>query len=82
MNDHKNKHIREAVDYACPVAGGWCWLVGTRMFGVRLYCPAKRRGGHHIPVFCTPRVPEYHARFIRRKVDGCQHAKDKGETTP
>ena len=82
MNDHKNKHIRAAVEYALSrgwrlvLAGGHAHVWGT------LYCPARHRGGHHIPVFCTPRVPEYHARFIRRKIDTCQHSEDKGGTTP
>jgi hypothetical protein len=73
MNNHKNKHIRASVDYALErgwqleTAGGHAHVWGY------LLCPAARRGGCRVPVYSTPRVPENHARFIRRKVDACSH---------
>ncbi|HMC88423.1 MAG TPA: hypothetical protein VKI17_02700, partial [Gemmataceae bacterium] len=39
----------------------------------RLYCPAQTRGGCIVTVYSTPRVPENHARYIRRRVDACPH---------
>lgn len=73
MNDHKNKHIRAAVDYA--LAKGWRLEIAgghAHVWGY-LLCPTASRGGCRVPVFSTPRVPENHARFIRRKVDACSH---------
>jgi len=45
MNDHPNKHIREAIDYA--LANGWRLVKsGPRAHAWgRLYCPAQTRGG-------------------------------------
>src|SRR5437660_12884274 len=73
MNDHPNKHIREAVDYA--VGRGWRLVKsGPRAHAWgRLYCPAQTRGGCIFTVYSTPRVPENHARYIRRRVDACPH---------
>jgi len=73
MNNHKNKHIRAAVDYA--IERGWRLEVrGTHAhaWGV-LYCPWGRRGGCQKAVYGTPRVPEGHAKDIRRTVDQCPH---------
>jgi hypothetical protein len=39
----------------------------------RLFCPHATREGCIISVWSTPRVPENHARQIRRKVDACAH---------
>ena len=74
MNDHPNKEIRAAVDYA--IERGWrlrkagprahCW--GT------LFCPQQARDGCIVRVHSTPRVPQNHARWIRREVDACPHA--------
>lgn len=73
MNDHPNKHIRAAVDYA--LSKGWRLVKsGARAHAWgRLYCPAGVRGGCTITVYSTPRVPEHHARYIRRRVDDCPH---------
>ncbi|MGD0896525.1 MAG: hypothetical protein ABR915_01735 [Thermoguttaceae bacterium] len=73
MNDHKNKHIREAVNYA--MERGWRLVMGgprAHIWGT-LYCPHADRDGCTWKVFCTPRVPEDHARKIRRAVDRCPH---------
>ena len=73
MNDHPNKHIREAADYA--LARGWRLVKsGPRAYAWgRLFCPAQVRGGCIITVYSTPRVPENHARYIKRQIDGCTH---------
>ena len=73
MNDHKNKHIRAAVDYA--LSKGWrLVLAGPRahIWG-KLYCPRHDRLGCDKAVYCTPRVPETHAKDIQRAVDLCPH---------
>jgi hypothetical protein len=73
MNDHPNKHIREAVDDA--IAQGWRLVKSgpcAHAWG-RLYCPAQIRDGCIITVCGTPRVPENHAAYIRRRVAACPH---------
>ena len=73
MNDHPNKHIREAVDYA--LSRGWRLVKpGPRAHAWRrLYRTPQTRGGCIISVYSTPRVPENHARDIRHRADGCPH---------
>jgi hypothetical protein len=73
MNDHPNKPIREAVDFA--VSRSWRLVKsGPRAHAWgRLYCPARTRGGCILTVYGTPRVPENHARYIRRLVEACPH---------
>jgi hypothetical protein len=76
VNDHKNKHIRAAVDYA--LSKGWRLVpAGPRahIWGT-LYCCHAGRDGHFRRVYCTPRVPEDHAKQICRAVDACQHSKE------
>ena len=73
MNDHPNKHIREAVNYA--FAHGWrLRKAGPRghIWGL-LLCPLAARDGCRQQVFSTPRVPEDHAARIRRMVNHCPH---------
>ena len=70
---HPNKHIREAIGYA--EENGWTFVpAGPRshLYG-RLFCPRRDRYGHIFGVQCTPRIPEHHAREIRRAVDRCDH---------
>ncbi len=80
MNDHPNKHIREAVAYA--LARGWrLRKPGPRahIWGL-IFCPHAARDGCRWSVLSTPRVPEHHARQIRRVVDQCpHHGPDGGE---
>ena len=79
MNNHKNKHIRAAVDYA--LEHGWrLVLAGPRahIWG-RLRCHRADRTGCQFSVFCTPRNPQGHAQWIRQQVDGCPHVKREGE---
>jgi hypothetical protein len=73
MNDHPNKHIRAAIDYA--LGRGWRLVKsGPRAHAWgRLFCPAQVRGGCIVSVYGTPRVPEHHAAYLRRVVDACPH---------
>jgi len=74
VNDHPNKHIREAVDYA--LAHGWTLRKAgaqAHIWGM-VYCPQHDRTGCHRAVYSTPRIPEAHARDICRAVDRCPHA--------
>ena len=74
MNNHKNKHIRAAVDYA--ISRGWrLVLAGPRahIWGT-LYCPHQGRDGCFWRVYSTPRVPENHARRLQSAVDHCPHS--------
>lgn len=64
MNDHPNKHIRDAIDHALSL--NWRLVKSgshAHAWG-RLYCAARARGGCIITVYGTPRVPENHARYI------------------
>jgi hypothetical protein len=73
VNDHPNRHIREAIDYA--LQRGWrLKKAGPRahIWG-RLFCPQSDREGCMISVFSTPRSPEEHAMWLRHKVDRCRH---------
>jgi hypothetical protein len=73
MASHPNKLIRAAIEYA--IDRGWeLKKAGARahVWG-RLYCPLGNRSGCAKAVFSTPRVPEDHAKDIRRAVDRCPH---------
>lgn len=69
---HPNKHIESAVRYA--EALGWSYVKSKGHAWGRLFCPAGDRDGCIVSVWSTPRVPENHARHIRREVDRCPHA--------
>ena len=72
---HPNKEIEAAVAYA--EARGWTWhKVGGHAWG-KLYCRHHDRDGCDIFVWSTPRVPEHHARQIKRRVDRCPHKQDE-----
>lgn len=82
MNDHPNKHIRAAIEYALDC--GWLLRKAgpcAHIWG-RLNCPARARGGCIVSVFSTPRVPEHHANYIRRQVDRCPHGRNGREENP
>jgi len=72
-NDHPNKEIRQAVDYALESgwrlekSGGHAHSWGT------LYCPFGKRGGCFIFVRSTPSDKQGHANAIRHSVDVCTH---------
>ncbi|MGA2257664.1 MAG: hypothetical protein ABSG53_23635 [Thermoguttaceae bacterium] len=73
MNNHKNKHIRAAVNYA--LGHGWRLVLAGPRAHIRgkLYCPLHDRTGCDQVVYSTPRVPESHAKDICRAVDRCPH---------
>jgi hypothetical protein len=73
MADHPNKHIRAAVQYA--IDQGWTLKKagGKAHIWGRLFCPHGDREGCIQSVCSTPRVPESHAKDIRRAVDKCPH---------
>jgi hypothetical protein len=73
---HPNKKIEAAVAYA--EQRGWSWLKVKGHAWGKLYCPHHGREGCIVFVWSTPRVPENHARQIRREVDRCPH-KERGE---
>ncbi|MEO1527041.1 MAG: hypothetical protein AAFX06_16500 [Planctomycetota bacterium] len=71
----KNKHIREAIEYA--ESKGWRYSGGGKSHTVgRLFCPGA---GCIVSVYGTPRSPENHARHIRRQVDGCGCTEEEEE---
>ena len=68
---HPDKHIELAVQYAESL--GWrVEISGGHAWG-RILCPLASRDGCIISVWSTPKVPENHARHVRREVDACPH---------
>jgi hypothetical protein len=73
MSSHANKHIRAAIEYAEEC--GWEFVKSTaraHSYGA-LYCSFHGRDGCIVQVFSTPRIPENHAKWLRRQVDRCPH---------
>ena len=70
---HPNKHIEKAIQYAEAI--GWTVKTPASHAWGRLFCPLRTRDGCIVSVWSTPRVPENHARHIRREVDLCPHCK-------
>jgi hypothetical protein len=68
---HPKKHIEAAVGYA--ESRGWRVELSAGHAWGFLLCPRYGQGGCDIAVYSTPRVPENHARQIRRRVDRCPH---------
>lgn len=68
---HKNKHIEAAVRYAESL--GWTFKKCKGHAWGSLYCPGATRQSCLIYIYSTPRVPENHARQIRREIDLCPH---------
>jgi hypothetical protein len=68
---HPNKEIRRALVYAASY--GWTVIKSTggsaHAWGV-MRCPGDCP---QVSIFSTPRVPENHARALRRAVDRCPH---------
>lgn len=68
---HPSRVIEEALTYAR--AHGWLVIKSTggaaHAWGV-MRCPGDCP---QVSIFSTPRVPENHARALRRAVDRCQH---------
>lgn len=73
MASHPNKHIREAIKYAED--NGWRFIKSSaraHIYG-ELLCGQATREGCRVSVYSTPRVPEDHAKDIRRAVRHCPH---------
>lgn len=68
---HRKPAIEAAIKYA--EALGWRVEMSNGHAWGRLFCPMSSREGCIISVWSTPRVPENHARQIRRAVDSCPH---------
>jgi hypothetical protein len=68
---HPNKHIEQAIQYAEGL--GWRVEISHGHAWGFLLCPLQTRDGCIVPVYSTPRVPEWHARKIRNEVDNCGH---------
>lgn len=67
MARHPNKHLQAAIEYAQE--HGWTMTMSNgHAYGI-LWCPNACRCHKSVP--STPRVPEHHARRIRRAVDQC-----------
>jgi len=74
MNNHANKHIRDAILYATKK--GWrVEKAGPRahIWGT-IWCLRTGRDGCRVRIMSTPQSPENHARDIRRHIDRCPHA--------
>ncbi len=71
---HPNKHLEEAIAHAESL--GWRVELSNGHAWGRLLCPECSQEGCIISVWSTPRVPENHARHIRREVDQCPHGRD------
>ncbi len=73
---HPNKEIEAALQYAESKD----WTVektrGSSHAWGRARCSGGRRGDCLMSVWSTPRVPENHARQIRRRVDACTHRQE------
>jgi hypothetical protein len=73
---HPNKAIEAAIQYA--EFQGWHYSHAgnsSHAWG-RLWCRKTGRSGCRMSIWSTPKVPENHAKQIRRQVDKCPHDKD------
>ena len=71
----RSRHPKPAIEKAVRYVEQLGWRVelsGGHAWG-RLYCPMSTREGCIVSVWSTPRVPENHARQIRKVVDACPH---------
>jgi len=68
---HPSKEIDDALEYAA--ARGWRIELAKGHAWGRILCTRQQRGGCSYSVWSTPRVPENHARQLRRNVDRCPH---------
>ena len=69
---HPNKEIEAAVRYA--EALGWRFEKSHGHAWGHILCPLHGREGCIVAIWSTPRVPEHHAKGIRRKIDLCRHS--------
>lgn len=73
---HSNNAIAEAIAYA--QSNRWTVMKSTggsaHAWGI-MRCPGDCP---QVSIFSTPRVPENHARALRRAVDRCPHSSTEG----
>ncbi|WP_275555624.1 hypothetical protein [Mixta sp. Marseille-Q2659] len=69
MKKHPNKHIQDAIEFA--LLCGWRFRPSNGHAFGRLICDVPEHSEHQISIWSTPRIPEYHAEQIRRKVSQC-----------
>ncbi len=72
----KRKHPIAVIDKAIGYALQNKWRLKVKKRGHawgQLYCPGEEHGACIASVWSTPRVPENHAKQIKRKVDNCEH---------
>jgi hypothetical protein len=74
---HPKAPVEKAVQYAEQL--GWTVEISDGHAWGRLYCPLSSPAGCIISVWSAPRVPENHARHIRKVVDACPHRQESTE---
>lgn len=76
---HPNKEIERAIQYA--ESKGWHYSKAGKSSHAwgRLFCSKKGRDGCIISVWSTPKVPEDHAKLIRKNVDKCLHIRGSND---
>jgi hypothetical protein len=76
---HPDQHIARAIQDAEKL--GWMVVLSNGHAWGRLFCSDGSRDGCIVSVWSTPRVPENHARQIRREIDLCPRCRldDTGE---
>ncbi len=72
---HPNKEIERVIQLA--EQRGWTVRKCKGHAWGRLLCPFSGRGGCQIGINSTPKVPENHARQIRREVENCPHTQNE-----
>jgi len=79
---HPNKDIEKAIQYA--EAKGWRYSKAgnsSHAWG-RLWCSYQGREGCSLSIWSTPRVPEHHAKQIRRNINNCPHSQGDTDESP
>jgi len=72
---HPNKEIEAAVAYA--ETQGWSWIkVSGHAWGKASLRASATETDAPFFVWSTPRVPEHHARQIKRDIDRCPHREE------
>jgi hypothetical protein len=74
---HPKPPIEAAIRYAEQL--GWRVVISNGHAWGRLFCPFASREGCIVSVWSTPKVPENHARQIRRVIDMCPHRNNEAE---
>jgi len=75
----RGRHSKQEVEKVLAFAETIGWTVEERHNGHvwgRLYCPERSRSGCVMSIHSTPKVPEHHARRLRRDIEKCQHIED------